>query len=259
MSDISDISDFMDFSPTRQSKVAACEKLRDTVHSISAMHSSISEGARTPTKKNSFLELYQMTSYDLAKKKDELVSELKTLPPCTRDDCKEHKIPRLLRILTLVNPLWIKLIIMSRRKNKIKSEKNRTKESSEEFIFPKKTARPVSPISTQDPIETKNNFSDLEQDVEHPLPTNENVISETITPPTKPPYPVMLKIKDNFRDQMKLIINKFPNLRNRIVGDVVKMFSNDHEERRSLIQFLKTDIDFEFYVIDVKKISPLKQ
>ncbi|GFW53072.1 hypothetical protein TNCV_3293231 [Trichonephila clavipes] len=66
---MSDISDFMDFSPTRQSKVAACEKLRDTVHSISAMHSSISEGARTPTKKNSFLELYQMTSFDLAKKK----------------------------------------------------------------------------------------------------------------------------------------------------------------------------------------------
>ncbi|GFW13285.1 hypothetical protein TNCV_3767031 [Trichonephila clavipes] len=151
-----------------------------------------------------------MTSYDLAKKKDELVSELKTLPPCTRDDCKEHKIPPFVE-------------------------------------------------DSNDPIETKNNFSDLEQDVEHPLPTNENVISETITPPTKPPYPVMLKIKDNFRDQMKLIINKFPNLRNRIVGDVVKMFSNDHEERRSLIQFLKTDIDFEFYVIDVKKISPLKQ
>ncbi|GFT57639.1 hypothetical protein TNCV_3608041 [Trichonephila clavipes] len=88
-------------------------------------------------------------------------------------------------------------------------------------------------------------------------PTNENVIPETITPPLNP-YPVMLKIKDNFRDQMKLIINKFPNLRNRIVGDVVKMFSNDHEERRSLIQFLKTDIDFEFYVIDVKKDKPIK-
>ncbi|GFU32053.1 hypothetical protein TNCV_756541 [Trichonephila clavipes] len=40
------------------------------------------------------------------------------------------------------------------------------KESTEEFIFPKKTDRPVSPASTQDP-----NFSDLEQDVEHPLPT----------------------------------------------------------------------------------------
>ncbi|GFX08662.1 hypothetical protein TNCV_61891 [Trichonephila clavipes] len=57
---------------------------------------------------------------------------------------------------------------------------------------------------------------------------------------------------------MKIIINKFPNLRNRIVGDVVKMFSNDHEECRSLIQFLKTDIDFEFYVIDVKKDKPIK-
>ncbi|GFT55937.1 hypothetical protein TNCV_2158081 [Trichonephila clavipes] len=65
---MSDISDIMDFSPTRQSKVAACEKLRDTVHSISAMHSSISEGASTPTK-NSFLELYQMTWNDLAKKR----------------------------------------------------------------------------------------------------------------------------------------------------------------------------------------------
>ncbi|GFU80953.1 nucleic-acid-binding protein from transposon X-element [Trichonephila clavipes] len=223
----------MDFSPTRQSKVAACEKLRDTVHSISAMHSSISEGASTPTKKNSFLELYQMTSYDLAKKKDELDSNVSE----STLDKTNHNV---------------------KKKKQNKKRKNRTKESSEEFIFPKKTARPVSPISTQDPIETKNNFSDLEQDVEHPLPTNENVISETITPPTKPPYPVMLKIKDNFRDQMKLIINKFPNLRNRIVGDVVKMFSNDHEERRSLIQFLKTDIDFEFYVIDVKKDKPIK-
>ncbi|GFW77004.1 hypothetical protein TNCV_2724341 [Trichonephila clavipes] len=89
---MSDISDFMDFSPTRQSKVAACEKLRDTVHSISAMHSSISEGARTPTK-NSFLELYQMTSFDLAKKKDELVSELKTLPHVQEMIAKSIKFP----------------------------------------------------------------------------------------------------------------------------------------------------------------------
>ncbi|GFT42228.1 uncharacterized protein TNCV_1465711 [Trichonephila clavipes] len=255
---MSDISDFMDFSPTRQSKVAACEKFRDTVHSISAMHSSMLEGERTPSPKNSFLELYQMSTYYLAKKKDELVSELKTLPPCTRDDCKEHKIPPIVEDSNVSESTLDKTNHNVKKKKQNKKRKNGTKESSEEFIFPKKTARPVSPISTQDPIETKNNFSDLEQDVEHPLPTNENVISETITPPTKPPYPVMLKIKHNFREQMKLIINKFPNLRNRIVGDVVKMFSNDHEERRSLIQYLKTDIDFEFYVIDFKKDKPIK-
>ncbi|GFW61159.1 hypothetical protein TNCV_433831 [Trichonephila clavipes] len=157
----------MDFSPTRQSEVAACEKLRDTVHSISALHSSMLEGARTPTPKNSFLELYQMSTYAMAKKKDEL-------------------------------------------------------------------------------------------DVEHPLPTDKNVIPEQITPPTKLPHPVMLKIKKNFREQMKLITNKFPNLRNRTVGDVVKMFTNDHEEYRSLIQYLKTDIEFKFYVIDNKKEKPIK-
>ncbi|GFX36632.1 hypothetical protein TNCV_3537561 [Trichonephila clavipes] len=69
---MSDISDFMDFSPTRQSQVAACEKLRDTVHSISALHSSMLEGARTPSPKNSFMELYQMSTYAMARKKDEL-------------------------------------------------------------------------------------------------------------------------------------------------------------------------------------------
>ncbi|GFW35162.1 hypothetical protein TNCV_5067271 [Trichonephila clavipes] len=223
---MSDISDFMDFSPTRQSEVAACEKLRDTVHSISALHSSMLEGARPPSPKNSFLELYQMSTYAIAKKKDELDSNI--------DESTSDK-----------NNV--------KKKKPNKKRKNKNKESSEEFIFPKKTARPVSPTSTQDPIETKNNFSDLEQDVEHPLPTDNNVISEQITPPTKLPYPVLLKIKDNFREQMKLITNKFPKLRNRTVGDVVKMFSNDHEERRSLIQYLKTVTEFEFYVIGYKK------
>ncbi|GFT80831.1 hypothetical protein TNCV_2714631 [Trichonephila clavipes] len=188
---MSDISDFMDFSPTRQSEVAACEKLRDTVHSISALHSSMLEGARTPSPKNSFLELYQMSTYAMAKKKDELVSELKTLPPCTRDDCKEHKIPPSLIVedSNINESTSDKSIHKVKKKKQSKKRKNKNKESSEEFIFPKKTARPVSPISTQDPIETKNNFSDLEQDVEHPLPPDKNVISEKITPPTKLPTP----------------------------------------------------------------------
>ncbi|GFU48050.1 hypothetical protein TNCV_1793221 [Trichonephila clavipes] len=148
----------------RGNEVAACEKLRDTVHSISALHSSMLEGARTPTPKNSFLELYQMSTYAMAKKKDELDSNINE----STSDKIIHKV---------------------KKKKQSKKRKNKNKESSEEFIFPKKTARPVSPISTQDPIETKNNFSDLEQDVEHPLPTDKNVISEKITPPTKLPPP----------------------------------------------------------------------
>ncbi|GFY08440.1 hypothetical protein TNCV_1358441 [Trichonephila clavipes] len=143
---MSDISDFMDFSPTRQSKVAACEKLRDTVHSISAMHSSISEGARTPTKKNSFLELYQMTSFDLAKKKDELVSELKTLPPCTRDDCKEHKIPPIVEDSNVSESTLDKTNHNVKKKNKIKSERIELRNPRRNLFFRKRRLGPSLPF-----------------------------------------------------------------------------------------------------------------
>ncbi|GFX47918.1 hypothetical protein TNCV_4792971 [Trichonephila clavipes] len=86
---------------------------------------------------------------------------------------------------------------------KNKKRKNKGKESSEEFIFPKKTARPVSPTSSQDPVVTSNNFSDLEQDVEHPLPTTNQVTAEVVTPKIKLPHPIMLKIIPNFREPIK--------------------------------------------------------
>ncbi|GFV85218.1 uncharacterized protein TNCV_928491 [Trichonephila clavipes] len=208
------------------------------------------------------VKLNQMSTHAMARKKDELVSELKTLPPCTRDDCKEHKIPTSLIVedSNINESTSDEINYKVKKKKPSKKRKNKNKESLEEFIFPKKAARPVSPTSTQDPIETKNNFSDLEQDVEHPLPTDKIVNSEKITPPTKLPHHVMLKIKKNFREQMKLITEKFPKIRNRTIGDVVKMFTNDHDEYRSLIQYLKTDIEFEFYVIDnKKKKNQLKQ
>ncbi|GFX19810.1 hypothetical protein TNCV_1433711 [Trichonephila clavipes] len=70
-----------------------------------------------------------------------------------------------------------------------KKRKNKAKESTEEFIFPQKTARPISPTSTQDTIETNNHFSDLEQDVEHPLSTEKQVITEVVTPKKTLPTP----------------------------------------------------------------------
>ncbi|GFX62221.1 hypothetical protein TNCV_3305951 [Trichonephila clavipes] len=96
-----------------------------------------------------------------------------------------------------------------------------------------------------------------EQDVEHP-PSNEKVTTEVVTPKKTPPHPIMLKIKDNFREQIKCISEKCPNLRNRIVNDVVKMFSNDHEEYRTLIHFLESDKEFEFYVIKRQNVKPIK-
>ncbi|GFY71094.1 hypothetical protein TNIN_346831 [Trichonephila inaurata madagascariensis] len=81
---MSDYSENLDFSPTRQAKIAACEKLRDTVTvcGISALHKSLLDEslARSPSPRNSFTELYRMRTQAMAMKKEEMVSELKTLP-----------------------------------------------------------------------------------------------------------------------------------------------------------------------------------
>ncbi|GFX74849.1 hypothetical protein TNCV_636761 [Trichonephila clavipes] len=202
----------------------------------------------------------------MIRRKAEMVSELQTLPPCTISDCQDHKIPS-----TSVeeennfvpSPPVIENKIENKTKINSKSKKNLAKNVNRKvrilrksLSFRKKTARPISPTSTQDPIETNNSFSDLEQDVEHP-PSIETVTTEVVTPKI-PPHPIMLKIKDNFREQIKCISEKFPNLRNRIVNDVVKMFSTDHEDYRKLKHFLETDKDFEFYILKRQKINQLK-
>ncbi|GFW50597.1 hypothetical protein TNCV_2888991 [Trichonephila clavipes] len=68
-----------------------------------------------------------------------------------------------------------------------------------------------SPSKTPDPVEASNCFSDLEQDVEQPIPVNIEHYEETIDKP-KPPPPIMLKIKINYGDQIKSLYEKFSNL-----------------------------------------------
>ncbi|GFU77906.1 uncharacterized protein TNCV_521061 [Trichonephila clavipes] len=217
---MSESSDYMELSPSKFDQVSACAKLRDTVTGISALHLSIhGMDGRSPSPGNSFMDMYISGKQAMIRRKEEMVNKSK--------------------------------------KKFSKKRKQKGKDSTEEFIFPKKTARPISPTSTQDPIETNNSFSDLEQDVEHP-PSIETVTTEVVTPKIPPPHPTMLKIKDNFREQIKCISEKFPNLRNRIVNDVVKMFSTDHEEYRKLKHFLETDKDFEFYILKRQKDKPIK-
>ncbi|GFY75157.1 hypothetical protein TNIN_74121 [Trichonephila inaurata madagascariensis] len=142
----------LDFSPTRQAKIAACEKLRDTVTGISALHKSLLDEslASSPTHRNSFSEIYRMSTQAMAMKKEEMVSDLKTLPPCTRTDCNEHKIPTTLVVeeINSNDPIsYEKTECKVKKKKLCKKRKNKSKESTEEFIFPKKTARPTFPPS----------------------------------------------------------------------------------------------------------------
>ncbi|GFV41565.1 uncharacterized protein TNCV_3627171 [Trichonephila clavipes] len=236
---MSDTSERMDISPSRLAQVAACENLRDTVTGISALHMSLQEmDGRSPSPRSSFKEMYLSNTQDHHQEKGGYDEEINFETSHPENENRINSKPN--------------------KKKLSKKRKNKAKESTEEFIFPQKTARPISPTSTQDPIEANNHFSDLEQDVKHPLSTEKQVITEVVTPRKTLPHPIMLKIKDNFREQIKCISEKFPSIRNRITNDVVKMFTNDREEYRSLIHFLESDKEFEFYIIKRNIYKPIK-
>ncbi|GFV51256.1 hypothetical protein TNCV_3726591 [Trichonephila clavipes] len=48
---------------------------------------------RSPSPRNSYKELYRSSTQAMIRRMEEMASELKTIPPCTRLDCQDHKIP----------------------------------------------------------------------------------------------------------------------------------------------------------------------
>ncbi|GFV45720.1 hypothetical protein TNCV_640061 [Trichonephila clavipes] len=176
---MSESSDYMELSPSKFDQVSACAKLRDTVTGISALHLSIhGMDGRSPSPEILSWTCTFPANRLMIRRKAEMVSELQTLPPCTISDCQDHKIPS-----TSVeeennfvpSPPVIENKIENKTKINSKSKKNLAKNVNRKvrilrksLSFRKKTARPIPPTSTQDPIETNNSFSDLEQDVEHP-------------------------------------------------------------------------------------------
>ncbi|GFX81602.1 uncharacterized protein TNCV_4179421 [Trichonephila clavipes] len=111
-------------------------------------------------------------------------------------------------------------------------------------VFPKKTAKPVSPLPSE-PVTVNNSFSDLESenDKDQVAPEENN---ET-APPKPKPSPIHLKIKKNIRDQLKSIYQKFPDITNKSSGEFIKLITNDIEEYHALANFLEEDKDFEFF------------
>ncbi|GFY15069.1 hypothetical protein TNCV_4493221 [Trichonephila clavipes] len=90
---------------------------------------------------------------DDMRKKEFLVSQ--PCPPSTEPDCPDHALPS-------------KLKSKSTKKDKLKKHRAKNK-SSDDSVFTNKTARPIFPTKTEEPIETQNNFENLKQDAEHSL------------------------------------------------------------------------------------------
>ncbi|GFY07579.1 uncharacterized protein TNCV_3650861 [Trichonephila clavipes] len=139
---------------------------------------------------------------------------------------------------------------------KNKKRKINKKDSVEDFVFPKKASRPVSPLPSE-PVTVNNSFSDLESenDKDQVAPEENN---ETAPPKPKPPPPIHLKIKKNIRDQLKSINQKFPDITNKSSGEFIKLITNDVEEYHALTNFLEEDKDFEFFSLKPKPIKPIK-
>ncbi|GFV38102.1 uncharacterized protein TNCV_3829491 [Trichonephila clavipes] len=141
-------------------------------------------------------------------------------------------------------------------KNKNKKRKINKKDSVEDFVFHKKTARPVSPLPSE-PVTVNKSFSDLESknDKDQVAPEENN---ETAPPKPKPPPPIHLKIKKNIRDQFESIYQKFPDITNKSSGEFIKLITNDIEEYHALTNFLVENKDFEFFSLKPKPIKPIK-
>ncbi|GFU19911.1 hypothetical protein TNCV_2962601 [Trichonephila clavipes] len=180
------------------------------------------------------------------KTKINLVSELRTLPPCTNPDCTDHTIISKENDSTPDN---------LKPNDKKKSQKRKSiKQDSEGFVFPTKSARPTTPTPVLEPIPTQNNFENLEKEPEPMIDSSQ----ENVSPIIKPPYPITLKTDNNYRDQLKKISENFPNISIKTAGDYIKLFPKTEEEKGNLTKFLELDKNYQFYVTQAKLNKPLK-
>ncbi|GFY55762.1 hypothetical protein TNIN_457991 [Trichonephila inaurata madagascariensis] len=167
-----------------QIPVDDCSKKRRICSEING-HSMLAGNYQDLCKTPDTAENYEMKEVlraalkETLQKKSDLcvVSELRSRPPCTFFNCPcDAETAKILKnepstekanqdspnsTETFTTPKNDK----DKTKNKNKKCKIK-KDSSEDFAFPKRTARPVSPLVSE-PIAVSNSFSDLESENEH--------------------------------------------------------------------------------------------
>ncbi|GFS36481.1 uncharacterized protein TNIN_462981 [Trichonephila inaurata madagascariensis] len=111
--------------------------------------------------------------------KAKLVSELRTMPPCLNVNCPDHTT---LMLKTNVTHNDIEMTNCNDNDKKSSLKRKNSEGNSDGFVFPSKTARPITPTPVLKPIVTNNSFENLEQDPE---------IAQT----KMPKIPVLIKSK----------------------------------------------------------------
>ncbi|GFX75727.1 PRE_C2HC domain-containing protein [Trichonephila clavipes] len=149
--------------------------------------------------------------------------------------------------------------------NHVKNPPQKRKENEDGFITPplsKVNKRTTNASQLNFEIELSNKFQNLNQETARTSSGNENKeINEqnpsTSAIPQNLPPPVMLKINKNYNTQMKTITDKFPTIRGKLSGEYLKLYTNTHELKTQLIEFLEI-VDYEFYAIRAKSERPIK-
>ncbi|GFW28099.1 nucleic-acid-binding protein from transposon X-element [Trichonephila clavipes] len=172
--------------------------------------------------------------------RNQLVSELRTMPPCLDQSCPDH------------TELKIKLPQVDIPIKPPQKKRKNVKNNADDFVFPNKTARPTTPTPVLQPIDVQNSFTDLVQDPD--LPTDNSVE----IPKIPPPLPVYLKVNNNYRKQLDQLKVKFPEITSKTSGKYLKLNLESHEEQKELVNFMDKDKDYQFYVLPPKDKKPIK-
>ncbi|GFY56661.1 uncharacterized protein TNIN_467811 [Trichonephila inaurata madagascariensis] len=98
--------------------------------------------------------------------KDRLVSELRIMPPCLDVNCPDHTTLKSKNNVNHNDNDSDIEMIASNINDKSSLKRKNSKGSSDGFVFPSKTARPITPTPVLNPIEMNNSFENLEQDPE---------------------------------------------------------------------------------------------
>ncbi|GFX77167.1 uncharacterized protein TNCV_1679501 [Trichonephila clavipes] len=193
-------------------------------------------------------EMERQLKYTMAAR-EKLVSELRTLPPCLVFNCPDHTT---LETKNSVPKSLTENSITTEIDKKPSQKRKNTKNNSDDFVFPSKSARPTTPTKVLEPVEVHNSYDNLDEDPE----INATETPDKPAPP--PPQPIFLKIKDNYREQLNKIMQKFPNVKSKSSGKNIKLNTDCHFEHQEIIDFMDEDREFEFYVFKPKETKPIK-
>ncbi|GFU83023.1 nucleic-acid-binding protein from transposon X-element [Trichonephila clavipes] len=145
---------------------------------------------------------------------------------------------------------------------KVNSQKR--KENDDGFVSPSRRQTIKKPnliLSPNFNVETNNKFSNLNQQ-EIAGTSNDNTTSNdppptTNTPKTYLPPPIMLKTSDETREHMKVITTAFPNIRSKLSGELIKLYTNTSIEYHKLLNLLDQH-RYQYHVITPKDERPIK-